>query len=258
MCSASLYDWETYSSAKGITLEGLPPDVQPEMITMDPPRHDELRALVKRAFTPTAISALEPRVSRSPTVARRRARPRWVRPRAATWRGLVPSAVIAEMLGIPFSDRPLFREWIEVLDPPQARRARHHRRGTRGERRAVGVPRAARSPTRRRDPHRRPHRLSRERGRRERAHAERRGAARLRAAAARRRQRDHHQPDRQRVPHAWRAAPTSGHGSSPTPRSRRARWRKCCGSSHRSRSCAAHTTRDLVATASRSRRARSS
>jgi len=32
----TLHDWKTYSSGKGITLEGLPPDVQPEMITMDP------------------------------------------------------------------------------------------------------------------------------------------------------------------------------------------------------------------------------
>ena len=54
----TLYDFETYKSGAGITLEGLPPDVQPEMITMDPPRHDELRALVKRAFTPRAILSL--------------------------------------------------------------------------------------------------------------------------------------------------------------------------------------------------------
>ena len=58
----TLHDWETFSSAQGITLEGLPPDVQPEMITMDPPRHDELRSLVKRAFTPRSVAALTPRV----------------------------------------------------------------------------------------------------------------------------------------------------------------------------------------------------
>ena len=58
----TLHDWKTYSSGQGITLEGLPPDIQPEMITMDPPRHDELRTLVKRAFTPKAINELEPRV----------------------------------------------------------------------------------------------------------------------------------------------------------------------------------------------------
>jgi len=110
----TLHDWQTYSSAKGITLEGLPPDIQPEMITMDPPRHDELRALVKRAFTPRAIAALESRVyaiARDVVAA--------LDPHGfdlvADVGGLVPSAVIAEMLGIPFADRPLFRGWIEVL-----------------------------------------------------------------------------------------------------------------------------------------------
>jgi cytochrome P450 len=110
----TLYDYETYKSGAGITLEGLPADVQPEMITMDPPRHDELRALVKRAFTPRAISALAPRVyevARSLVAELDPAEFDLVRDVG----GLVPSAVIAEMLGIPLSDRPLFRGWIEVL-----------------------------------------------------------------------------------------------------------------------------------------------
>jgi cytochrome P450 len=110
----TLYDFETYKSGAGITLEGLPPDVQPEMITMDPPRHDELRALVKRAFTPRAISALESRVYDTA-----RALVADLDPDAfdlvGDVGGLVPSAVIAEMLGIPLSDRPLFRGWIDVL-----------------------------------------------------------------------------------------------------------------------------------------------
>jgi cytochrome P450 len=110
----TLYDHETYKSGAGITLEGLPPDVQPEMITMDPPRHDELRALVKRAFTPRAISALEPRVYETARTLVAELDPDAF-DLVQDVGGLVPSAVIAEMLGIPFSDRPLFREWIEVL-----------------------------------------------------------------------------------------------------------------------------------------------
>jgi len=110
----TLHDWQTYSSAQGITLEGLPADVQPEMITMDPPRHDEVRALVTRAFTPRAIAALEPRVY---DIARGLVAD--LDPSAfdlvGDVGGLVPSAVIAEMLGIPLTDRPLFRGWIEVL-----------------------------------------------------------------------------------------------------------------------------------------------
>lgn len=109
-----LHDWETYSSAQGITLEGLPPDVQPEMITMDPPRHNELRDLVKRAFTPKAISALEPRVlavAEGLVAALDPSEFDLVRDVA----GPVPSVVICELLGIPISDRPLFRGWIETL-----------------------------------------------------------------------------------------------------------------------------------------------
>jgi len=110
----TLHDWKTYSSGQGITLEGLPPDIQPEMITMDPPRHDELRTLVKRAFTPKAINELEPRVY---AIAREIVA--GLDPAGfdlvGDVAGLVPSAVIAEMLGIPLTDRPLFRAWIEVL-----------------------------------------------------------------------------------------------------------------------------------------------
>lgn len=109
-----LHDWQTYSSAQGITLEGLPPDVQPEMITMDPPRHHELRDLVKRAFTPKAIGALEPRVLAIADDLAAALDPDGfdlVRDIA----GPVPSVVICELLGIPITDRPLFRGWIDTL-----------------------------------------------------------------------------------------------------------------------------------------------
>jgi cytochrome P450 len=109
-----LHDWSTFSSAQGITLEGLPPDIQPEMITMDPPRHGELRSIVKRAFTPRAVAALEPRVH---AIARDLVAD--LDPAGfdlvADVAGQLPSAVIAELLGVPVSDRPLFRGWIEVL-----------------------------------------------------------------------------------------------------------------------------------------------
>jgi cholest-4-en-3-one 26-monooxygenase len=56
-------DWETYSSARGITAlthSVLPLELQQAMfIGMDPPKHDRLKALFQRGFTPKRIAAHE-------------------------------------------------------------------------------------------------------------------------------------------------------------------------------------------------------
>src|SRR3954451_1596759 len=60
----ALMDVDTFSSAHGIVLEMMTEDefAVPMMIMMDPPRHTLLRKLVSRAFTPRAITNLEPRI----------------------------------------------------------------------------------------------------------------------------------------------------------------------------------------------------
>ena len=60
---AASYDWQTYSSAEGTTIERLDPSMfeqLPMMIFSDPPRHDRLRKLVNRAFTQRRVADLEP------------------------------------------------------------------------------------------------------------------------------------------------------------------------------------------------------
>src|SRR5512140_932134 len=60
---AASYDWQTYSSAEGTTVERLDPrlfEITPMMIFTDPPRHDRLRKLVNKAFTPRRVNDLEP------------------------------------------------------------------------------------------------------------------------------------------------------------------------------------------------------
>jgi cytochrome P450 len=59
-------DWETFSSASGFTLLTnaiLPlPLAQAMFIGMDPPRHDRLKALFQRGFTPRRIAEHEPAI----------------------------------------------------------------------------------------------------------------------------------------------------------------------------------------------------
>ena len=71
---AASLDWQTYSSARGHrrSRSSTPsrrspdaPEADPSlgmMIFMDPPRHDELRRLVSRAFTPRRVTALDARI----------------------------------------------------------------------------------------------------------------------------------------------------------------------------------------------------
>ncbi len=56
-------DWQTSSSAEGTTVERIDGALfgeRPMTIFTDPPRHDRLRKLVSRAFTPRRVAELEP------------------------------------------------------------------------------------------------------------------------------------------------------------------------------------------------------
>lgn len=126
---AAFQDWKRLSSAKGITLEGLPPDIHPEIITMDPPRHDDLRDIVKRAFRTNHMTALFARVreiAEELVAAIDPADCDFVRDLTAP----MPAIGIAALLGVPRADVPRFRRWSEQLvqrnpgDPATIERAR--------------------------------------------------------------------------------------------------------------------------------------
>jgi cytochrome P450 len=104
-----------YSSAEGTMVESL--DVKamlPMMIFMDPPDHDVQRKLVSRAFTPRAISDLEPFVRRTAIDC--------LEPLAEAGGGdfveefsaILPMNVIMELLGVPAADRNQLRHWMDA------------------------------------------------------------------------------------------------------------------------------------------------
>ncbi len=127
--SAAFLDWRTYSSAEGVLLERLDPsylEMTPMMIFQDPPRHDRLRKLVNRAFTPRRIAELEPSI--------RDVAVRLLEPLVAAGGGdfvkefsaPLPMDVISALLGVPEDDRVRIREWTDLAlsrdqnspDPP--------------------------------------------------------------------------------------------------------------------------------------------
>ncbi len=116
---AGFKDTEGLSSSYGVSLE--PSASHPEahqmmsFLAMDPPRHDHMRALVSRGFTPRRIADLEVSI-REQTVA-------YIEGFIASGRcdfiadlaGRIPMDVISEMLGVAEADRDSLRSWADTV-----------------------------------------------------------------------------------------------------------------------------------------------
>jgi cytochrome P450 len=110
-----MQDWQTYSSAGGVSLEKSTSATPPMIIAMDPPRQMKLRRLVSLAFTPRRIAMMETKV-RDLTV-------EYLAPLVEhrefdlikDFAGKVPMDVISTMLGVPREDQDRVRGWADVL-----------------------------------------------------------------------------------------------------------------------------------------------
>ncbi len=109
-----------FTSTRGIQIgmkdTGMrPPGIPPTILEMDPPDHNRYRKLVIRAFTPGATLELE-------TMVRQIARECLEAVEPGEFADLVdalavplPMYVIAEMLGVPRSDRADFKRWSDSM-----------------------------------------------------------------------------------------------------------------------------------------------
>ncbi len=121
-----LLDWETFSSARGIMLEMIDTSpnydaavgiegLRPMVIMMDPPRHDRLRKLLGRTFTPRRMGLLEARV--------RELCAEFLDPHRggdtfdymAECGSKIPAMMIGALMGVPVADQDLVRGWIDVM-----------------------------------------------------------------------------------------------------------------------------------------------
>jgi cytochrome P450 len=104
-----------YSSAEGTTLEKLDTGaLLPMMIFMDPPEHDVQRKLVSRAFTPRAISELEPFVRKTAIDCLDPLRAQGGGDFVEEFSAVLPMNVIMELLGVPAADRNMLRHWMDA------------------------------------------------------------------------------------------------------------------------------------------------
>lgn len=85
------------------------------LIQMDAPDHRKLRKLVSHAFTPKLVADLEPRISALTHELLDAVDGKGGLELVSDLAYPLPVIVIAEMLGVPASDRDLFRQWVEHL-----------------------------------------------------------------------------------------------------------------------------------------------
>ncbi len=87
---------------------------QGNLLQMDPPLHNKMRKLVSRAFTPKVVADLEPRIAAITHEMLDQVsgdRMELVNDLAYP----LPVIVIAELLGVPASDRNLFKQWVDKM-----------------------------------------------------------------------------------------------------------------------------------------------
>ncbi len=103
-----------YSSAEGTTIEPINTGgMRPMMIFMDPPDHDVQRRLVSRAFTPRAVTELEPYVRATAIELLDTLREQGGGDFVEQFSARLPMNVIMELLGVPAQDRNTLRHWMD-------------------------------------------------------------------------------------------------------------------------------------------------
>lgn len=107
----ALADWRTFSSARGTLIDTDISLIPPNIFNMDPPRHDELRAILARVLTPARVAALEPNVRASADALLGPLIPRGEFDAATEYAQLIPTLTMCELMDLPTSDREQFLKW---------------------------------------------------------------------------------------------------------------------------------------------------
>lgn len=123
---AAASDPETFSSENTSIATGLLPNVQ----SVDPPYHDQLRSLVTTAFTTSRMAAMEPRIREIARELIGHFADSGKCDLMLDYARHLPSLVIGEMIGVPRDRREVFLECTEAMisiDPKQSQTSQNTR-----------------------------------------------------------------------------------------------------------------------------------
>lgn len=110
-----LGDPGTFSSNTKRLVPDIDMSTEGNIVQMDPPEHKKLRTLVTHAFTPRVVADLEPRIARLTHELLDAVADRGRMELVADLVYPLPVIVIAELLGVPSSDRNLFKQWVDKM-----------------------------------------------------------------------------------------------------------------------------------------------
>ncbi|MBV8717531.1 MAG: cytochrome P450 [Chloroflexi bacterium] len=113
--SAILGDYHTFSSDFSKVFPDAAEFTEGNIVAMDPPHHHQLRGLVSLAFSPKAIAQLEERIAALTEELLDATNGNDQLELVNDLAYPLPVTVIAEMLGVPAADRPLFKTWADAL-----------------------------------------------------------------------------------------------------------------------------------------------
>lgn len=104
-----LKDHVTFSSRRSMGIRN------ENLLTMDPPKHTQMRNLVNKAFTPKAINDLAPRITSITNELLDSVAATGKMDMVRDLAYPLPVIVIAELLGVPPQDRKLFKDWSDTM-----------------------------------------------------------------------------------------------------------------------------------------------
>ncbi len=106
-------DWGTFSSSAGADLDDTGKLIgEGDFLDLDPPRHDEIRHVIRAHFTPRSIKGLEGRIREQAEALLDALQERESGDLAQDFAWPLPAAMVCEVLGFPAEDQDQLLQWF--------------------------------------------------------------------------------------------------------------------------------------------------